>query len=170
MIASLFLGFDDRYASVTFCAPSLIIRCTMISDLNATVHVESRNRCVKVLNTSATPASPDWVANSRCSTYFVFGAASLTFVPPFTLFSKLEDMMAYLRAACGVGWGNGDSGIKCAATRFEEASYGVTTGEGMAAKLVQKTWDQARTRQAGREAVADGGAYQAITLKLRARR
>ncbi|KAI7150469.1 hypothetical protein KC360_g1 [Hortaea werneckii] len=54
-------GSGRRKASVAFCAPSLIIRWTIISDLKATVQVESRNRWVKVRKTSATPASPDWL-------------------------------------------------------------------------------------------------------------
>ena len=77
-----------------------------MSDLKTIVHVESRSLCCNVRKTSATPASPAWVATRICSTYFDFGAASYedilstfrldgctsqpTFilVPPFTDFSK----------------------------------------------------------------------------------
>ena len=47
-----------------------------MSDLKAIVHVESRRRFCNILNTSATPASPPWVAAKMASTYLDFGAAS----------------------------------------------------------------------------------------------
>lgn len=65
----------------------------MINDLKTMVHVESRSRFWSARNISATPASPAWVAIRMCSTYLALGAASFIFVPPFTDFSKLPDMM-----------------------------------------------------------------------------
>lgn len=76
------------------------------------VHAESRSLCCNVRNTSATPASPVWVATRIVSTYLDLGAASccaerrsvsghiprirassdkltLSFVAPLTDFSKL---------------------------------------------------------------------------------
>lgn len=50
-----------------------------------TVHVWSLTRLFSARNTSAMPASPAWVAMRMCSTYFDFGAASLTFVAPCCL-------------------------------------------------------------------------------------
>ena len=76
LLMATLVGDSDRNLSVTFGSPSLIIRCTIISPLKTIVHVESRNRCVRVRKTSATPASPAWVATRRCSTYFDLGAAS----------------------------------------------------------------------------------------------
>lgn len=44
--------------------------------LKTMVHVESRSRLVMVRKTSATPASPAFVATRMCSTYFDLGGAS----------------------------------------------------------------------------------------------
>ena len=57
LIAS-FEGESARNLSVTFGSPSRTMRCTMISDLNTIVQVESRNRFCKARKISATPASP----------------------------------------------------------------------------------------------------------------
>ena len=47
-----------------------------MSDLKTIVHVESLRRFCKARKTSATPASPAWVATRMCSTYLAFGGAS----------------------------------------------------------------------------------------------
>lgn len=114
LLIATFDGDSDRNLNVTFGAPSLIIRCTMMSPLKTIVHVESRSRCVNVRKTSATPASPACVATRRCSTYFDLGAASCSvpcehtamsytaasiapptfcFVAPLTDFSNDWDML-----------------------------------------------------------------------------
>ena len=59
LMANLVCGAPARYFKVTSLCPSLIIRWTMISDLNTIVHVESRSRFCNVRKTSATPASPE---------------------------------------------------------------------------------------------------------------
>lgn len=110
LIAS-FDGESAKNLSVTFGSPSRIMRCTMMSDLNTIVHVESRSLFCKARNISATPASPACVATRICSTYLDLGAAScyhkisvyrsksspsvhtFIFVPPLTDFSK-EPVMA----------------------------------------------------------------------------
>lgn len=68
LIASMFL-WRARYANVASGDPSLIIKWTVIKLLNTTVHVESRSRFCNARNTSATPASPEWVAIKICSMY-----------------------------------------------------------------------------------------------------
>lgn len=78
LLIAILDGASPKDFNVTFGSPSLIIRCTIMSALNTIVHVESRNLCCRVLNTSATPASPAWVATSMCSTYLDLGAASYT--------------------------------------------------------------------------------------------
>ena len=71
-----FEGCSAKYFNVTFGSPSLIIRCTTMSDLKTIVHVESRNLLVRVRKISAMPASPVWVAVKIVWMYFAFGAAS----------------------------------------------------------------------------------------------
>lgn len=87
LLIATFDGDSDRNLSVTFGSPSRIMRCTIISPLKTIVHVESRNRCVKVRKTSATPTSPACVATRRCSTYFDLGAASFSVACQHTLMS-----------------------------------------------------------------------------------
>ena len=68
LIASIFRCLE-RYANVTSVDPSLIIKCTVIKLLNTTVHVESLSLFCNARKTSATPASPEWVAIRICSIY-----------------------------------------------------------------------------------------------------
>lgn len=68
----------------------------MLAKLELTVHVWSLTRLLSARNTSAMPASPAWVAMRMCSTYFDFGAASLTFVAPCSLQSAPRQSSAAL--------------------------------------------------------------------------
>jgi hypothetical protein len=77
LIASIFRCFA-RYDNVTSGEPSLIIIWTVIRLLNTTVHVESRRRFCKTLNTSATPCSPECVAIKMCSMYLCNNMGQLT--------------------------------------------------------------------------------------------
>ena len=75
-VANMVRGEEDMYLSVASLSPSLIMRCTTTSALNAMVHVESLNRCCRVRKISATPASPERVPRRMCSTYFDLGGAN----------------------------------------------------------------------------------------------
>ena len=58
LMASFRAGLFDKYLNVTLGSPSLIMKCTIISDLNTIVQVESLKRFCSTRNTSATPCSP----------------------------------------------------------------------------------------------------------------
>lgn len=90
-------GESARYFNVTLGSPSRIMRWVTMRALKTMVHVESRRRCWRVRNTSATPPSPAWVATRIVSTYLALGAAS------FVGMSNTSSSM-FLRKTSPLSW------------------------------------------------------------------